>query len=360
MAGRADGRRHARPARLPQHSSSRRGSHPASRERRPSTPPPSWRRRSPPRGRKDGFPESSSRSCRPPTCRSCPDVDPLLRAAAWLLIAVVGLVLLLACTNLASFLVARALDRNQEVAVRRALGATRGALARQVLVESALLGLGGAAAGLVLALVLLDVLLSIDLPLPYGMRLDLHFGLGWTTLLRLASAGVHRRRWRDGGRLLSDSFPAVRRHARRSRLGAEGGQQREAMRPGLSGGATRWSSRRSPCRSCCSWARACSCRSWQQTLAVDPGFGRAPTSVLSVIMPATRSAPEAALQRTRRLLERFRTLPGARAAGPSGRCRCSRRARPTSPSTAAGRRLAARRFAPRGRRWTADTSTPPA
>ena len=77
-----------------------------------------------------------------------PSVDPLLRAAAWLLMTVVGLVLLLACTNLASFLLARALDRGKEVAVRRALGATRGALVCQLLVESALLGVGGAAVGL--------------------------------------------------------------------------------------------------------------------------------------------------------------------------------------------------------------------
>ena len=112
-----------------------------------------------------------------------PGLDPLLRAAAWVLIAVVGLVLLLACTNLASFLLARALDRGQEVAVRRALGATRGALARQMLVESALLGLVGAACGLVLALVLVNVLLSIDLPLPYGMKLDLQLGVDWKTLV---------------------------------------------------------------------------------------------------------------------------------------------------------------------------------
>ena len=56
-------------------------------------------------------------------------------------------------------------------------------------------------------------------------------------------------------------------------------------------------------------------RSWQRTLAVDPGFGRAPTSILSVIMPVTRSTPDDAVQRTRRLLERFRSLPGVAAVG---------------------------------------------
>ena len=56
-------------------------------------------------------------------------------------------------------------------------------------------------------------------------------------------------------------------------------------------------------------------RSWQQMLAVDPGFGRAPTSILSVMMPVTRSTPDDAVQRTRRLLERFRTQPGVEAVG---------------------------------------------
>jgi len=50
-------------------------------------------------------------------------------------------------------------------------------------------------------------------------------------------------------------------------------------------------------------------------LAVDPGFGRAPTSILSVIMPVTRSTPGDGVQRMRRLLEHFRTLPGAAAVG---------------------------------------------
>ena len=55
------------------------------------------------------------------------------------------------------------------------------------------------------------------------------------------------------------------------------------MRPGLSGGATCWSSLKSPCRSCCSWAPGLFLRSWQQMLGVDPGFGGAPTAVLSVM-----------------------------------------------------------------------------
>jgi predicted permease len=242
-----------------------------------------------------------------------PGIDPLLRAAAWLLITVVGLVLVLACTNLASFLVARAVDRGQEVAVRRALGASRGALARQVLVESALLGLGGAMAGLALAFALLSLLLSIELPLPLGLRLDVHFGLGWSTLLDwrvlafTAGAGIM-------AGLFLGLVPAV--HGTRADLGSAlkaGGKGSDAPGP------LRWRNAMVVAQIAMSLVLLVGAglflRSWQRTLAVDPGFGRAPTAILSVILPATRSAPDAALQRTRRLLERFRALPGAAAVG---------------------------------------------
>jgi predicted permease len=56
-------------------------------------------------------------------------------------------------------------------------------------------------------------------------------------------------------------------------------------------------------------------RSWQEALAVDPGFGRAPTSIVSVLVPASPSAPGGATDRTQRLLEHLRTLPGATAVG---------------------------------------------
>jgi putative ABC transport system permease protein len=56
-------------------------------------------------------------------------------------------------------------------------------------------------------------------------------------------------------------------------------------------------------------------RSWQQMLAVDPGFGGAPTSVLTVTVPVTRSTLDDVLQRTRHLLNRFRAMPDAEAVG---------------------------------------------
>jgi predicted permease len=242
-----------------------------------------------------------------------PGVDPLLRAAAWLLMAVVGLVLLLACTNLASFLLARALDRSKEVAVRRALGASRGALVRQWLVESTLLGVGGAAAGFVLALVLLNVLLSVDLPLPYGMRLDLHLGLDatalldWRVLALTAGAGI------VAGGLLG-LVPAVQ--GTRADVGS-------ALTTGSRGtdapGPLKWRNALVVVQVAMSLVLLVGAglflRSWERTLAVDPGFGRAPTAVLSVMVPVAGTTPEAAEQRTRRLLERFRTLPGVESAG---------------------------------------------
>ncbi len=102
-----------------------------------------------------------------------PQAGGILSIGAAGLMVVVGLVLLIACANVAGMLLARASARRREISVRLAIGASRGRLIQQLLVEGALLGALGAVAAVALAWALVQGLQGIKLPLPVDVAFDL-------------------------------------------------------------------------------------------------------------------------------------------------------------------------------------------
>ena len=98
-----------------------------------------------------------------------------VRPALFVLLGAVGFVLLIACANVANLLLARPQDRHREVAVRAAMGAGHGRLLRQFLTEGVVLSVAGAALGIILAVISLDLLRAAspgDLPRLSEIRLD--------------------------------------------------------------------------------------------------------------------------------------------------------------------------------------------
>jgi putative ABC transport system permease protein len=116
-----------------------------------------------------------------------------LKPVATALLSVVGLVLAIACSNLATLLLVRSSARSAEISVRLALGATRWKLVRHLLMESLILSFAGTAAGVAIAHAGLRYLATIDLPVILSMQLDyrvLGFATAWR---RSADSGLASR-----------------------------------------------------------------------------------------------------------------------------------------------------------------------
>ncbi len=124
--------------------------------------------------------ESSPATARERSCTYAPLVEghPELRGItriAWIVLGIVGLVLLIACFNVASLLLARAADRQQEMSVRAALGASGRRILRQLITEGLVLATFSGAAALLLASWSANLLSVFSLPSPIPQRL--HIGL---------------------------------------------------------------------------------------------------------------------------------------------------------------------------------------
>ena len=126
-----------------------------------------------------------------PEWQARPEPDPsqgtLIAAVAFMVLA--GLVLLLACTNVANIILVRASGRNREMALRAALGAARQRIIRQLLTESILLGLIGGGAGLLLGSWVSGMLSSIRL-VALGTPLIFDFGFDWRVFVFGMSAAL--------------------------------------------------------------------------------------------------------------------------------------------------------------------------
>ena len=139
-----------------------------------------------------------------------------VRRSLWILFGSVSLLLLIACTNIAALLMSRAAAREQELAVRFSLGATRAAVAVQMLAEVLVLALAGAALGLAVATGASAVFRSLAHDLP---RID-EIALNWRIV---AYSGVCAL----AATLLAGLIPAIRSTRRNlSEALAQGGRSR--------------------------------------------------------------------------------------------------------------------------------------
>ncbi len=229
-------------------------------------------------------------------------------AISTLVMAMVGLVLIVGCANVANLLLARATVRRREIGIRVAIGAPGHRILRQMLTESVLLALMGGAAGMLLAVLVMNLVAASIPALPFNIALDLNFGIDTRVLLFTGIVSML-------AGVVFGIFPA---------LGARKVDPVTAIKD--DGGAGRFEFKRSRVRNTLVVAQVASSlvllivaglfmRSLLQSNAMDPGFEH--EQVLAVMYDiGTQGYDEAqSIEFSQQMLNRVRGLPGVEAAG---------------------------------------------
>jgi putative ABC transport system permease protein len=228
------------------------------------------------------------------------------RVRLLLLSGALALILLIACTNVASLLLARSSARARELALRVALGATPGRIVRQLLIESTMLSVSGGLLGLVLARALIGTapLLLPATAIPTGVPLELSLVvLGFTLAISLITGLVF-------GLVpaFSASHTDIQETLKDSSRGSTGGRVRNVFREGMV-----------VMEVAVALTLVCSAALMIESIRkmgmLDPGFRMDNVLTSRIFLPAARYDASRALDFHRRALQQIAALPGVESVG---------------------------------------------